>query len=73
LWHYLTERVRGRAQVQLEHARNQATAQALLLLPPGGELWETEPGGRTRIIRIPGQGDTSSESEHRPSAWELPG
>lgn len=53
MWHYLVERVRGRTQVELEEARNQATAQAIRLLPLGGELWETEPGGRTRVIRMP--------------------
>jgi hypothetical protein len=52
-WRYLGERAYGRAQVELEHARNLGTAQAILLLPPGSELWETEPGGRTRVIRTP--------------------
>jgi hypothetical protein len=69
MWQYLTARVRGRIEVDLEHARNQATAQAILLLPPGGELWETEPGGRTRIIRMP----TSAEpSRSHPQLTESP-
>jgi hypothetical protein len=52
-WHCLVEYLRGRTQVQLEQARNQGTAQAIMLLPPGAELWETGPDGRTRIIRAP--------------------
>jgi hypothetical protein len=53
VWQCLVEHLRGRTQVRLEQARNQATAQAITLLPPGAELWETEPDGRTRIIRAP--------------------
>jgi hypothetical protein len=53
MWGYLTERVKGRTAVQLEQERNQATAEAIRLLPPGAELFENEPNGRTRIIRMP--------------------
>lgn len=53
MWQFLTERARGRHRVELEQARNVGTVQAILLLPPGAELWETEPDGRTRIIRKP--------------------
>jgi hypothetical protein len=53
VWQLLAERARGRHRVELEQARNVGTAQAILLLPAGAELWETEPGGRTRIIRKP--------------------
>lgn len=73
LWRYRGERARGRAQVQLEHARNLGTAQAILLLPPGGELWETEPGGRTRIIRTPRRPATDVEDcEREMAAGEPP-
>jgi hypothetical protein len=64
-WRYLGERAHGRAQVQLEHARNLGTAQAILLLPPGGELWETEPGGRTRVIRTPHHSVAGVEDSER--------
>jgi hypothetical protein len=53
VWQFLTERTRGRHRVELEQARNLGTAQAILLLPAGAELWETEPDGRTRIIKKP--------------------
>jgi hypothetical protein len=70
-WQYLVERGRGRTQLQLEQVRNQGTAQAICLLPRGSELWETEPGGRTRVIRIPAStGDGPAES--RPHRMELP-
>ncbi|GIF23832.1 hypothetical protein BJ973_004443 [Actinoplanes tereljensis] len=53
VWQFLAEHTRGRRRVELEQARNLGTAQAILLLPEGAELWETEPDGRTRIIRKP--------------------
>jgi hypothetical protein len=72
LWSYLARRAYGRIQVQLEHARNQGTAQAILLLSPGGELWEIEPGGRTRIIRRPGERQIRTAGEQRTVVRELP-
>ncbi len=60
LWQFLTERVRSRASVELEQVRNEATAQAITLLPDGAELWETEPNGRTRIIRMPAKRDAGT-------------
>ena len=71
LWQYLVERVRGRTQAQLEQARNQGTAQVIKLLPLGGELWETEPGGRTRIIRLPATPDRG-RCRPQPYRQELP-
>jgi hypothetical protein len=53
LWRFLTERVRARTAIELEHERNRATAAALRDLPDGGELLEYEPHGRLRIIRRP--------------------
>jgi hypothetical protein len=55
LWRCLTVRACGRTQVELERVRNEGTAQVIILLPPGAELFETEPGGRTRVIRMPHQ------------------
>jgi len=52
LWGYLASRVHGRTAVELERERNAATAAVIPLLPPGSELLETEPGGRTRMIRM---------------------
>jgi hypothetical protein len=72
LWQYLAERVRGRTRVQLERARNEATAEAIRLLPSGAELWETEPDGRTRIIRMPMPSTTASALVHRQDAQKLP-
>jgi hypothetical protein len=68
LWRYLIERVRGRTQVQLEQARSQGTVQVICVLPPGSELWESEPGGRTRVIRMPAP---PTEGDGR-TALELP-
>jgi hypothetical protein len=51
LWRFLTERVRARTAIELEHERNRATAAALRDLPDGSELLEYEPHGRLRIIR----------------------
>ena len=53
LWAFLTTRARGRARVDLEHERNQGTAQAIQLLPPGSELAEGDSLGWRRVIRIP--------------------
>lgn len=57
LWRFLIARDAGRTSLRLEQERNAATAAVLSLLPPGGELLESEPGGRTRLIRkssVPG-------------------
>lgn len=51
LWRFLIARDAGRTCLRLERERNAATAVVLSLLPPGGELLESEPGGRTRLIR----------------------
>jgi len=50
----LIEWVKGRTAAALERERNNATAELIRLMPPGTELLEYEPGGRLRIIRMPG-------------------
>ncbi len=54
MWSYLTARVHGRTVIELEKERNRGTAEAIRSVPYGGELIENEPGGRLRIIRMPG-------------------
>lgn len=54
LWAVLSARARGRTRVELERERNQGTAQAIRLLPPGAELIEGDPAGWRRVIRMPG-------------------
>lgn len=53
MWGYLTARVNGRTAVLLEQERNHGTVEAIRALPPGAELFENEPNGRTRMIRMP--------------------
>lgn len=52
VWHYLTARVQGRRAVELERMRNEATMVVLSLLKPGTDFYESEAGGRTRLIRL---------------------
>ncbi|GAA2625367.1 hypothetical protein SMC26_18850 [Actinomadura fulvescens] len=61
VWRFLAVWSRGRAAVALERERNAGTAQALKLLPPGGELLEIELGGRMRLLRVP------STTDHPPA------
>ena len=53
LWWYLIARVQGRTLERLEQLRDEATARAIQMLPPGAELEEYETHGRYRRIRIP--------------------
>jgi hypothetical protein len=71
LWAFLTTRARGRARVDLERERNQGTAQAIQLLPPGSELAEGDPLGWRRVIRIPDTPRTAPLAR-RPAAPEPP-
>lgn len=54
MWSYLVARVNGRTAIELERERNRGTVEAVRSVPYGGELIENEPGGRLRIIRMPG-------------------
>ncbi|MEU2485016.1 hypothetical protein ABZ593_10485 [Streptomyces sp. NPDC012617] len=73
LWTYLTERVKARKEVELERERNSATAAVIPLLPPGTDLFETEPNGRTRVIRMaPATSAPISLDRDEPPAGELP-
>ncbi|WP_326615137.1 hypothetical protein OG949_40340 (plasmid) [Streptomyces scopuliridis] len=72
LWTYLTERVHARKEVELERERNSATAAVIQLLPPGADLFETEPNGRTRVIRLaPSASAAISLDRGEPPAGEL--
>ncbi|MGW9185985.1 hypothetical protein [Streptomyces rubiginosohelvolus] len=72
LWTYLTERVNARKEVELERERNSATAAVIPLLPPGSDLFETEPNGRTRVIRMaPAASAAISLDRGEPLAGEL--
>ncbi|MFJ2407457.1 hypothetical protein ACIOUE_39915 [Streptomyces xanthochromogenes] len=73
LWTFLTERVNARKEVELERERNLATAMVIPLLPPGTDLLETEPNGRTRVIRMAPVISTVTGLDHgEPLAGELP-
>jgi hypothetical protein len=52
MWRFLTARVQARQAVELERVRNEATAAVLSLLEPGTDFYESESGGRTRLIRV---------------------
>ncbi|MFJ3799918.1 hypothetical protein ACIPSJ_26995 [Streptomyces sp. NPDC090088] len=52
MWHFLTTRVQARQAVELERVRNEATVVLLSSLQPGIDFYESEPGGRTRLIRV---------------------
>jgi len=64
MWDYLTARVTGRTVVELEKERNRGTVEDIRALPPGAELYESEPNGRTRIIRIPHTGTAAHPPMH---------
>ncbi|MEU4085036.1 hypothetical protein [Streptomyces aureus] len=51
LMRYLTERLHARTVVQVERERNAHTVAVLPLVKPGMDFFESEPGGRTRVIR----------------------
>ncbi|MEU9136925.1 hypothetical protein AB0D33_13305 [Streptomyces sp. NPDC048404] len=51
LLRYLTERLHARTAVEMERERNAHTVAVLPLMKPGMDFFESEPGGRTRVIR----------------------
>ncbi|MGI5169270.1 hypothetical protein ACQEU3_33485 [Spirillospora sp. CA-253888] len=52
-WGYLTARTHARTLVALEEERNRGTAMVLRALPSGAELYEGDPGGYRRVVRMP--------------------
>ncbi|MGW1506998.1 hypothetical protein ACWCQW_52930 [Streptomyces mirabilis] len=70
MWRFLAERVHARKAIELERARNEATMAILPQLKPGTDFYESEPGGRTRLIRMaPAPEHTAPVS---PSTPEMP-
>ncbi|MFE3687798.1 hypothetical protein ACFXPM_31850 [Streptomyces sp. NPDC059095] len=73
LWTFLTERANARKEIELERERNLATATVIPLLPPGTDLFESEPNGRTRVIRMaPVASTVTGLDRGEPLAGELP-
>lgn len=66
LWDYLTARVQGRTAVELERERNHGTTEMIKALPPGAELLENEPNGRSRMIRTPHPSEPLPPITHLP-------
>lgn len=53
LWSHLNVRVQSKTALEIERERNRATAEDIRVLPHGAKLFETEVGGRTRVIVMP--------------------
>ena len=53
LWGHLNVRLQSKAALEIERERNRATAEDIRVLPHGAKLFETEVGGRTRVIVMP--------------------
>lgn len=54
MWAHLTEKIRARSRLEVTREQNRSTKDDIEALADGGYLFESEPGGRTRIIHRPG-------------------
>ncbi len=70
-WVYLTERVRARTAVELERERNKASVDLVTQVKDGMDFFESEPGGRTRVIRRTSSPAPLEPSRQSPTAGEI--
>ncbi|MFG2839914.1 hypothetical protein ACGFYE_33480 [Streptomyces zaomyceticus] len=71
MWAYLTERVRARTAVELERERNKASVDLVTQVKDGMDFFESEPGGRTRVIRRTSNPVPVEPSRQNPAVGEI--